>query len=129
MRKINLFIVFALISSLLNACSGTPSASSQTNSLKVLATETFLGDIAQNVAGERVKVEILVPFGVDPHAFEPKPQDIARIEQSQALIVNGLGYEAWLKKTLDGIGGQRLEIVTTAGLTAHPDSSGEHPDG
>jgi ABC-type Zn uptake system ZnuABC Zn-binding protein ZnuA len=34
-----------------------------------------------------------------------------------------------LKKTLDGIGGQRLVIVTTAGLVPNPDPSGEHPEG
>lgn len=130
MRKTNLFlIVLALTVALLNGCSGSLSLPVQAGPLKVLATETFLGDIARNVAGERVKIDILVPFGVDPHAFELKPQDIAKIEQSQVLIVNGLGYEAWLKKTLGGIGGQRLEIVTTAGLTPNPDPSGEHPDG
>ncbi len=130
MRKINLFIVLALICTLLNACTSENSnGSAQPGSLKVLATESFLGDIAQNVAGERVKIETLIPFGVDPHSFEPKPQDITGIEQSQVLIANGLGYETWLKKTLDNIGGQRLVIVATNGLTSNSDPSGEHPDG
>ncbi len=43
---------------------------------RVLATETFLADIAQNVAGDRLQVESLIPLGMDPHAFDPAPQDV-----------------------------------------------------
>ena len=42
--------------------------------LKVLAVENFLADIAQNVAGDRLKIEALMPLGVDPHSFEPAPR-------------------------------------------------------
>ena len=96
---------------------------------RVLATESFLGDIAQNVAGSRIKVETLLPVTVDPHEYQPKPQDVTRLAQVQVLIVNGLGYEAWLQKTLDSLGGQRQVIVATNGLAPNPDPSGEHPEG
>ncbi len=95
----------------------------------VLATESFLGDIGQNVAGSRVKVDTLLPVTVDPHEYQPKPQDVTRLAQAQVLIVNGLGYEAWLQKTLDNLGGQRQVIIATNGLTPAPDPSGEHPEG
>ena len=129
MHKKNLYIIPALIVVLLNACSGSQNVPAQSGNLKVLATESFLGDIAQNVAGERIRIETLIPFDVDPHEFEPRPQDITEITQSQVLIINGLGYEAWLKKTLDNIGGQQLLVVATSGLTPNLDPSGEHPDG
>ncbi len=129
MHRINGFIVFVLISTLLNACAGGRNTPLQSDSLKVLATESFLGDIARNVAGERVKVEILIPFSVDPHEFEPRPQDITKIAQSDVLIVNGLGYEAWLKNTLENITSQQLLVVASNRLTPNPDPSHEHPDG
>jgi ABC-type Zn uptake system ZnuABC Zn-binding protein ZnuA len=94
-----------------------------------MATESFLGDIAQNVAGNRIKVDTLLPVTVDPHEYQPKPQDVARLAQAQVLIVNGLGYEAWLQKTLDSLGGQRQVIVTTNGLVPAPDPTGQHPEG
>ncbi len=103
--------------------------STKASGLRVLATETFLGDIAQNVAGGRIKVETLLPVTVDPHEFQPTPQDAIKIAESQLLIVNGLGYEAWLTKTLQDTGGQRIVVVATEGLTPNPDPSGEHPDG
>ncbi len=95
----------------------------------VLATESFLGDIAQNVAGSRIKVDTLLPVTVDPHEYQPKPQDVARLAQAQVLVINGLGYESWLQKTLDSLGGQRQVIVATNGLTPNPDPSGQHPEG
>jgi zinc/manganese transport system substrate-binding protein len=114
---------------LLTACSGLASAPAQADSLKVLATETFLRDIAQNVAGERLTVQGLLPATVDPHEYEPSPQDVAKVADSRVLIVNGLGYEEWLKRTLDNVGGQRLVITATDGLSPRADPSGEHPDG
>lgn len=127
--KRNLLLWILLFALMLAACSGTVKPLAQTNPIKVLATETFLGDMAQNVAGERIKVETLLPATVDPHEFQPTPQDAIKIADSQVLIVNGLGYETWLSKTLADTGGKRLVVVASNGLTPNPDPSGEHPDG
>lgn len=101
------------------ACQVSGQSASRTRSsptLDVLAVETFVADIAQNVAGERLAVGSLVPLGLDPHTFEPTPQDIARIARSQVLIVNGAGFEEWLQEVLDNAGGERLVIEAAAGL-------------
>ena len=129
MRKTILLTILILLSIGLNACSPALSVTQQPHGPKVLAAESFLADIAQNVAGERLTVEALVPPGVDPHEFEPAPQDIAKIAQSRMLIVNGLGYETWLQKTLENGGGQGLVIVASKGLTPNIDPSGEHAAG
>jgi ABC-type Zn uptake system ZnuABC Zn-binding protein ZnuA len=106
-------ILFTLLTLLLGACSvsqpATPSAVPGVPA--VLATTSFLADLAQNVAGDRLQVQILIPLGMDPHEYEPTPQDVARLSNSQVLIVNGIGYEFWLQKTLDGVGGSR-QIIT-----------------
>lgn len=127
MRKMNLLLALTLLSALLNACSPTPSL--KTDEVRVLATESFLGDVAQNIAGERLKIEILLQPGMDAHGFEPTPQDLAKIAQSSVLIVNGLGYETWLKKTLENVGSQQLVVTASSGITPNADPSGEHKDG
>ena len=128
MRK-TLLSLAVLVAVFFGGCSGMSSSAAQTGGLRVLATETFLGDIAQNVAGSRLKVETLLPVTVDPHEFQPTPQDAIKIAESQVLIVNRLGYETWLTKTLENSGGQRLFVVASTGLSPNPDPSGEHPDG
>jgi len=124
MRKALLLIALAVV--FLSACSGLNSPT-QAGGLRVLATETFLGDIAQNVAGSRIRIETLLPVTADPHEFQPTPQDAIKIAESRVLIVNGLGYETWLTKTLENSGG--LVVVASNGLNPNPDPSGDHPDG
>lgn len=116
----------------LGACqptTGTPAAQVATVSspspLKVLAVESFLADIGQNVAGDRLQVETLIPAGNDPHTFVPTPQDLTRIAQSQVLIANGGGLEEWLEETLQNAGGERLLIEASTGLTSREPHSGE----
>jgi len=117
----------ALLTFLLTACQ--PAANQTSGLPRVLAAESFLADIAQNVAGDRLTVETLVPLGADPHEYQPTPKDAAKIAESQVLIVNGIGYEWWLQKTLDTVGGERMVVVTSAGLTASPATAGQHPEG
>ena len=101
------------------------SSASAAAELKVLAAESFIADMAQNVAGDRLKVETLMPLGLDPHAFQPTPQDVGRIADSQVLIVNGGGFEGWLQEVLDNAGGERQVIAASAGLTSRQVREGE----
>lgn len=92
---------------------------------KVVAAEPFLADMAQNVAGDRLQVAALMPLGLDPHAFEPTPRDVATVADSQVLIVNGAGLETWLQEVLDNAGGRRQVIEAAAGLVAPPARAGD----
>ena len=59
---------------MLAACGpAAPARPAAAQTPRVLAVETFLTDIAQNVGGDRLTVDALMPIGVDPHAFEPTP--------------------------------------------------------
>lgn len=84
---------------------------------KILAIETFLADITQNVTGDRARVDALLPIGVDPHSFEPTPQDVRRVADSTVLIVNGADFEEFLDELLKNAGGHRPVIEASAGLT------------
>lgn len=106
--------------------SATTGALPSSNRLSsVLATETFLADIAQRVAGDRVRVEALLPIGVDPHGFEPAPSDVVKITKSDVLIVNGAGLEEFLGKVLSNAGGQRTVVEASAGLPSRVPREGE----
>ena len=130
-RSIFRFLALAVFVGV-TACAPTPTPTSAPQptlvpqtTLKVLATESFLADIAQNVAGTRLKVETLIPLGVDPHAFEPTPADVRRVADSQVLIANGAGLEEYLEKLLANAGGKRLVIEASAGLKSRTAKEGE----
>jgi ABC-type Zn uptake system ZnuABC Zn-binding protein ZnuA len=128
MKTKNLLVLTViLLLALAPACAPRQTPTAADSGLpSVLAVESFLADITQNVAGDRLKVETLMPLGVDPHAFEPSPRDIARIADSTLLVVNGAGFESWLQETLDNAGGQHTVIEAAAGLTARVPAAGEH---
>lgn len=92
---------------------------------KVLAVETFLADIAQNVAGDRLKVDALLPVDVDPHSFEPTPSDVTKVAGSSVLIINGGGFEEFLDRLLRNAGGDRKIIEASKGLTSRKMREGE----
>lgn len=129
MNKQNLLVFIILLSCVtLTGCQQSARTPKSLQTIRVLAVEPFLADITQNVAGDRFKIESLVPIGLDPHAFEPTPQDVAKIANSEILIINGAGLETWLKPTLENAGGSRTVIVTSKGLTSRIPHPGEVAD-
>jgi ABC-type Zn uptake system ZnuABC Zn-binding protein ZnuA len=86
--------------------------------VRVVATATFLADIAQNVAGDRVRVGSILAPDVDPHAFQATPADVVKVSESQVLIVNGAGFEGFLDDVLRNAGGSRAVVEASAGLPA-----------
>ena len=102
---------------LLSACTPQPSGEiSPEGAPRVVVVESFLADIAQHIAGERLEIEVLVPADADPHTFQPTPQDVAKIAESQMLIANGAGLEEWLQEVIDNAGGERLVVEAAQGL-------------
>lgn len=108
----------------LTACGAAPKSSD--GALRVLASTTFLADIAQNIAGDRVHVDSLLPIGADPHAYQAAPADVAKIAGSDLLIINGLEYEHFIESLLENAGGKRLIIEATAGLRLEEDAGSAH---
>lgn len=127
MKNHHLIGLILLFSVLLSACQSAvpPTSEASAETIQVLATNGVLADITQNVAGDRLKVKTLIPQGLDPHAFEPTPRDIAAVADSQVLVVNGAGLEEWLQDVLDNAGGERLVIEASQGLLSRAISEEE----
>ena len=83
---------------------------------KVLAVESFLADITKNIAGSRLEIETLIPLGLDPHSFEPSPGDVAKIAESDILIINGSGFEEWLEDIITGANEKIIIVECSKGL-------------
>jgi ABC-type Zn uptake system ZnuABC Zn-binding protein ZnuA len=128
MKHGNLAFFFAL--SIVMLCSGGLCAAVQAQDpagpeMRVLAVETFLADIAQNVAGDRFRVAALLPVGADPHSFQATPADVGKVTNCNVLIVHGAGIEEFLKEVLDNAGGARRVIEASTGLKPRTTKEGE----
>lgn len=64
----------------------------------VLTTFTVLADIAENVAGEHLRVESITKVGAEIHGYEPTPGDIRKASEADLILDNGMGLEAWFEQ-------------------------------
>ena len=67
---------------------------------KLVATTTIypLYSIVKEVGGDRVQLNNLIPFGTDPHEFEPTPKDMITLSKSNLFITSSSVMEPWAKK-------------------------------
>ena len=92
--------VLGIVLGLLSACqmAPPPPSSSSSEPKTVLTTFTVIADMAQNVAGDRLRVVSLVKPGAEIHGYEPTPQDIERGEKAALILDNGLNLERWSER-------------------------------
>src|SRR5438477_11456701 len=57
--------------------------------LTAAATTTQIADYLRNVGGNRITVVELIAAGQDPHEFEPKPEDIQKLNAADIVFKNG----------------------------------------
>ena len=95
----------------------------------VLASFTILADLARQVAGDRARVDSLLPVDADPHLFQPTAADLQRVQAADLIVVNGAGLEAGIGELLAGRPGAR-RVVATEGLNLHEaeDEEARHDD-
>lgn len=118
--------LFLLLSLSLAACQ--PAQQKTGQPLKVVAAESFLADIAQQVAGSHLTVTSLMPDGTDPHTWQPAPKDVALIAETDLFIVNGGELETWLTNLVKNAGGDTVIVSASEGLQAREVKEDEHDD-
>jgi len=86
----------------------------------VVASFYPLYEFSQQVAGDRADVAALVPPGVEPHDWEPSPQDVAQLQKAKVFVYNGAGFESWVEKLLEGKATEGIPLITVD-LPGHDD--------
>ncbi|MFA5167364.1 MAG: zinc ABC transporter substrate-binding protein [Candidatus Omnitrophota bacterium] len=97
-------------------------------SLEVAATLFPTYDFARQIGKDKTHVTLLLPPGVESHAFEPRPSDAARISKSDIFIYTGEFMEPWAKDLLAGTSSEALLVVDASRgieLMADEDHDGE----
>jgi len=84
--------------------------------LQVVVTTNVAADLVRTVAGDSAQVTALLPAGVDPHAYEPAPQDLGTVAEADAVFINGLGLEEFLAELLANAGGEAPVVSLSEGI-------------
>lgn len=70
---------------------------------QVLTTFTVLEDMTKNVAGKYADVSSLTKPGTEIHGYEPTPGDVARMQDADIVLDNGMGLEKWADKLYQNV--------------------------
>lgn len=78
---------------------------SKNNSKKITVITTLfpIYDFVKNIGQDKVDVILLLPPGVEAHAFEPKPSDIVKINQADIFVYTGEFMEPWVHDIIEGV--------------------------
>jgi manganese/iron transport system substrate-binding protein len=84
---------------------------------RVVASTTVLADFVRQVGGSRLGgVRSVVPAGVDAEDYEPRPEDLQALGQSNLLVMNGLALDRWVPKLVQAANPSVSTLVLSDGL-------------
>ena len=97
--------------------------------LKVISSFYPLHEFSQNIGQDKIDAILLVPIGIEPHDWEPTIKDIQKIQSSDLVIINGLGFEAWVDK-IDDVDYSGYVVDTSIGISIEipEEKHDEHKD-
>jgi len=93
-RKYGVFATALILS--LTACSSGSGANSvdEADDRPLIATTVSpITSIAASIAGDRARIEGIVPEGTNSHTFEPSPQIAKLLSNADLILINGLKLE------------------------------------
>lgn len=84
-----------------------PKSNQEDRKLNVLSSFSILSDMVAEIGKDKVEIHNLVPIGMAPHEYEPKPNDVKFATNADMLIYNGLnlegGEKGWLMKLVQSV--------------------------
>ncbi|MEW5886878.1 MAG: zinc ABC transporter substrate-binding protein [Pseudomonadota bacterium] len=101
------------------AAGATAAASAATAipaALPVVASFSILGDLVQQVGGERVQLTQLIGPDSDAHVFQPRPAQARLVGQARLVFSNGLGFEGWMPRLLRSANFRGQHVVLSRGI-------------
>lgn len=121
--KIQKLLIILFSTFILTGCSNSKVANE--NSL-VTATFYPLANLTQQVLGDDISVGTIIPNGVEPHDYEPTPNDLIQIYQSKLFILNGAGLDPWAEKLVPELQKKGIKVINLSeSVSLLPSSSTE----
>jgi manganese/zinc/iron transport system substrate-binding protein len=96
------------------ACGGGAPASSEGETVKVVATTNIVADLVRTIGGETVDVEALMGPGIDPHLYKASAGDVRRMSSAAAIFYSGLHLEGKMSEVLEQMGEREVRTVAVA---------------
>jgi len=100
-----------LLSALCTSCENKRVDTEKVGKLRVITTLFPLYDFTRSIGGDKVDVVLLLPPGMESHSFEPKPDDIVRINKADLFVYTNRFMEPWSSDIIAGLDTGKTMVV------------------
>lgn len=101
-------------------------ARAEAEKVNVVASFSIIGDLANEVGGERIALRTLVGPNGDAHVYEPRPSDAIAMARADVVLVNGLQLEGFITRLVEASGATAPVVEVTQGTDIIRDPAGGH---
>ena len=110
----------------LSGCSANPPSSTQTSQIPISVSIDPQKYFVEKIGGDNVAVNVMIAPGVDPHTYEPKPEQLKQLSKTQAYFTVGVSLEDAWKDRLQSVNPKMLVVDTSKGVEKLPLEEHEH---
>jgi zinc/manganese transport system substrate-binding protein len=128
MRRSITLVTGLLLAVVVAGCSAGGTEDASGGSLRVVATTTQVGSIAEEVGLDAIDLTVLLHPGVEAHDYEMTPADAAAVEDAALILHSGAGLETWLDDALTTIGTDAVIVDLSEGVALREVGEGEPGD-
>ncbi len=126
-RILSFILTVILLFSAFAGCSFTD----KTDNGKITVVTTIFPpyDFLKQIVGDKIDVIMLLPPGVESHAYEPTPSDIIEIENADLFFYISEHTETWVTQIISSLKNKNVEIVCIAegiGVDVHGHNHDPH---
>lgn len=107
----------------------TTAETSSENLPLVVATTSVLCDLTEQVAQDTVNLKCLVGPGIDPHVYQPTPEDRQSIENADLVFYGGYNFDPNLIKLIKATSNSNPKIAVHEQAVPNPIMASEHHHG
>ena len=68
----------------------------------------------KNIVGSSMEIVPIINPDSDPHSYQPLPADLANLQNLDAVVINGLGHDEFIKPMLKTIDSKHLVVIDTS---------------
>lgn len=92
-------------------CQASADNPSTENTLTVVTTTTMLYDLVSIIGGDQVTTTALMGAGIDPHLYQASAGDVAKLEEADVVVYNGLHLEGAMGDVFDQLEAQSKAVI------------------
>lgn len=120
MKKI-LLLCSTLVAISLASCGGAT-----TEEKSLIATLFPQYSLAEQLAGDLLDVEFLLPVGSDPHDFEPTPSQRVNLNNADVVLFTSESFEQWIHSLEDTATGKLVDLSQVVTLIEAVEHDHDH---